>query len=171
MSCGDFEDLIALEVEGDLDAAAAARVREHIGKCDACRELSLGLRESQAALKALGAVDIDEQSLAQWRRRVLAQIDAAPRRGWGWRWALAAAAAVLLVWIGVRFRRPYVPPAPPPVAARMEPAPALPAPAAPAPRPRIRRVRREAPAGPLLVKLETTDPDVVIYWIVEGKGD
>jgi hypothetical protein len=36
----------------------------------------------------------------------------------------------------------------------------------PAPEPKT-----EEPAEPLLVKLETPDPDVVIYWIVEGKGD
>jgi hypothetical protein len=170
MRCGEFENFIALEVEGDLDAAGAARVREHVGQCDSCRAVWLGLRESQAALKALAEVEIDEQALAQWRGRVLAQIDGAPRRGWGWRWALAAA-AVLLVWIGVHEWRPYGPPAPPPVVARMEPAPAVPVPVAPARRRRIRPVRRQAPAGPLLVKLETADPNVVIYWIVEGKGD
>jgi hypothetical protein len=71
--------------------------------------------------------------------------------------------------------------APPLVAARAIP-PAAPERAYQAPAPvllhrRAKRVRplpapkRHEPVEPLLVKLETPDPNVVIYWIVEGNGD
>jgi hypothetical protein len=83
---------------------------------------------------------------------------------WAWRGARVDTAQPLVARVNV--------PAPPPVEA---PQPVASVPVhhhpkhlrlRPAPEP-----KKEESAEPLLVKLETPDPDVVIYWIVEGKGD
>jgi hypothetical protein len=123
----------------------------------------------------------NQADYAEVRSRVLGEI----RRRRLVRTAMyAAAAAVVILACGLwAWRISRVEPAPPAVARVLTPAP--PALEAPTPitalpvRHPARRVRprpapepkREEPVEPLLVKLETPDPDVVIYWIVEGKGD
>jgi Putative zinc-finger len=172
MSCEAFEKLVALDAGGDLAPAEAARLGAHLEACAPCRELVRGIGESQAALKALSEDAPNDDALALWRRGLLARIDSQPRRrapGWGWAWA-AAAAVALVAFLAVPRKAP---PSPTPLA-RLTPAAVLPAPQPPAPvvhrRPRHRRAPAPVPE-PLLVKLETSDPNVVIYWIVEGKGN
>ncbi|MEK7406458.1 MAG: hypothetical protein AAB225_15255 [Acidobacteriota bacterium] len=169
MTCGRFERWIALEVEGDLPARKAGRLARHLEACDGCRELAASLRASQAALRALREEPVSEAELRLVRQRVLACVRAgeAVRAGW-LRWAWVGAAALVLV-AGLSLWRPRPVEAPPPPAvARVEaPIPAVvpsePAPARPRPKP-------ERPAGPLLVRLETADPQVVIYWIFDENG-
>jgi len=181
MSCETFEKLIALDAGDDLTPPETARLEAHLETCAPCRELARSIEESQSRLKALADASIDEDALARWRRGLLARIEAEPRRrilGWRWAWAAAAAMALLaLVAVPRMVRRPpaeapvaqALPPASPrPVAQAHPPASANPAVAHRRPRHR----RAPAPAAePLLVKLETPDPNVVIYWIVEGKGN
>jgi len=179
MSCDAFEKLIALDAGDDLAPAEAARVRAHLDACPDCRELARNIAQSRAALKALSEDAPDEDALAPWRRNLMAHIEAAPRRpapGWLWTWAAAAAMALLALLLIraiprhappppallTRVTPPAIPPAPPSV----EPRPARPA----HPRARHRPAPTPAPE-PLLVKLETSDPNVVIYWILEGKGN
>lgn len=175
MSCDAFERLIALDAGGDLAPAEAARLGAHLETCAPCRELARSLGESQAALKALSGDVPDEDALARWRRGLLARIDSQPRRrALGWRWAWAAAAAMALVaLLAVPHHAPPPPPPVPAPLARVTPPAVAPPPQPPAPvhrRPRHRPT--PAPAhDPLLVKLETSDPNVVIYWIVDRKGN
>ncbi len=196
MSCEAFEKLIALDAGGDLTPAEAARLQAHLEACAPCRELARSIGESQAGLKALAEAgldeaDLDEAALARWRRGLLARIEAEPRRrilGWRWVWAAAAAMAlVALVAVPQLPRRTpskgpvaqAVPPAPtsprPPVAQAVPPASARPPrPPAAVSRPRPPHPQAPAPepaAEPLLVKLETSDPNVVIYWILDRKGN
>ena len=178
MSCETFEKLIALDAGDDLTPPETARLEAHLETCAPCRELARSIEESQSRLKALADASIDEDALARWRRGLLARIEAEPRRrilGWRWAWAAAAAMALLaLVAVPRMVRRP---PAEAPVAQALPPAsPALSSlpspPQAPVAPRRPRHRRAPAPAAePLLVKLETPDPNVVIYWIVEGKGN
>jgi anti-sigma factor RsiW len=132
MTCREYEPLIALYVEGDLDDAAVER---HVTECAACRELLEDLRASQAALKEFALDPVDPALLIGVRSGVLARIG--ERRGIAWplRWisvaALAAGAALLVL---------------------QSPAPT---------------VKRE----PLVVKMLTSDPDVVIIWLVDQTGD
>ncbi len=200
MSCEAFEKLIALDAGGDLTPAETARLEAHLGTCAPCRELARSLGESQAGLRALAQAGpdeagLDEDAVARWRRGLLARIEAEPRRRiLGWRWAWAAAAAMALVAL-VTVPRSGRTPSKPPVAQAVPPASALPPrPAAvhtkpvaqavpPAsarpPQPPAAIAHRlplhppaPAPAAePLLVKLETADPNVVIYWIVDRKGN
>lgn len=122
-----------------------------------------------------------EEDFAEVRRRVTAAV----KRREQWRRGVYAAAVVLVTMAGTVWMwhgmapEPLVAEAPGPVAIETPVAPPKAAGEAPREtRRRVRRVRRPAPAAPkavdaepLLVKLETSDPDVVIYWIVESKGD
>ena len=54
MTCREYEPLIALYVEGDLNDRD---VEQHLAGCCACRELLEDLRVSQADLKELAVVD------------------------------------------------------------------------------------------------------------------
>ena len=176
MNCARWEERLALFVEGDLPAREAGPLEAHLGECAACREFASALGESQAAVKELGSEALDQTLLDGVRRRVMARV--AERRApapfdW-WRvWAPAAAvvAAVLAVWLW-----PRVPEVAPPrvMSAAIPPAPAAPALVWPRPVRRAAAVTTAAPAAePLLMRIVTNDPDVVIYWIVEckQKGD
>jgi hypothetical protein len=141
----------------------------HLGECEECQALA---REIQANAEALAALRGEE----------LAARPFVHARGFPWVWG-AAAAAVLLVALG--WPRSEAP-------GRAQPEPAKPLEVAAAvevttPAPKITKRTRAAarPAGkarpkaesvlpveepvqPLLVKMLTPDPDVVIYWLIEG---
>jgi hypothetical protein len=77
-------------------------------------------------------------------------------------WALAAAAAIILMAIFLRMPRVQQLPSPVHVAVS--------APQIKLPPVRVKHVRRKrVPAEALRVKIFTSDPDVVIYWIVDKK--
>lgn len=172
MKCAGWEERIALAVEGDLPAREAAGVERHLAGCEGCREFEAALRKSQAVLKEFGNEAVDAAVLDRIRDRVMAQVAAQPRRKvWPWLWvpvpAFAALLAVVMLWPR---NLPEIPPPPVPVASI--PA-APPAPVIRWPRPAVVHVaaRPKVPAAPppLLMKIVTDDPNVVIYWIVEGK--
>ncbi len=106
------------------------------------------------------------------RARVMAAIERR-RRLWTLAWACAAA-AILLAGAGLR-REMRVEPVRQVALAPPGPAPLAPVRAAharPAPKQRRRRALSGAAHRPetIVVKLETDNPDVVIYWIAEMKG-
>lgn len=162
MSCERWEEPIALYVEGDL--AGPRPVEEHLRGCSGCREFAAEIRASQAALKDLGDEPVDPALLAAIRARVLDRVAAPPRR---LAWWLAPVAAALLVVLSIPKEEPLVvrTPAPPraPEIARSTVA------RPPAPLRRVHRVaRRQAESSaPLVIKILTEDPDVVIYWVGE----
>ncbi|MCC7174892.1 MAG: hypothetical protein IT159_06820 [Bryobacterales bacterium] len=110
--------------------------------------------------------------LAEVRGRVMAAIKGKKPSWWfafRWRYSLvpAAAVAVAMVALSPRAQIP-APPAPPSL---QLPAPVI---AKTPPPPRVRRPAPEptpAPQAPLLVKMFTDDPDVVIYWLIDAEGD
>jgi len=122
----------------------------------------------QEILRAAHQEPIDPAHYTALRARVLAGIASArpsPWRRFAWLSGLAASAAAIL--LAVALRRPDVPP-PPLVALTIPPAivhTRVPAPRTP---PRL-HARRIAPPHrePLTVKLQTSDPNIVIYWIAE----
>lgn len=171
MSCGECHERIALD-------AYSAEVERHLETCAECREFRAGLERVLGMLEEAHQQAFGDAELAPVRERVRARITAGRRR-WAPVWAggLAAALLLLAVWIGQRHTRP-VSDRERPVAAVLPSKPQpVPAPTAPVKvkRPaRVRRVRNAAlprPAEPLTVKLITDDPNVVIYWIIDGKGD
>ena len=232
MTCREMEELIALQVSGDLDPRDGRLVEDHLAACESCARLAAGLRADLEEMRALRAEPADEGALAAVRLSVLEQLGSQRARALSplaWilassnlRWAAAAVAILLVVVAGLRHAEDTGPPprkvelagkaavppaadkpapnpaagksAPPlPVAATVHAAATRPAPAA---TPRRNPVQREespsvqedqpiarqveiidsnANSGPLsppatLVKLASSDPDVVLYWLVESNG-
>jgi hypothetical protein len=169
MTCREYEPLIALYVEGDIDGRD---VEPHLAGCSACRELLEDLRVSQAALKELSAVD--PAFLSAVRAGVLAKIDRRRRMAWPWVAAFAAASALIVVALTMPRQPAVIVKAPassggaaPLVRDRL---PARPSVIAQAP-PKPKRKRRRPPPEPLVVKMLTDDPDIVIIWLVDQPGD
>jgi anti-sigma factor RsiW len=162
MSCGDWAERIALYAGGDLDDAARTEVERHLAGCEECREFARGMEECVSAIHEARDVEIAAAHFAAVRARVLSRLRPASRHG-VWRWTTAAAIALAMVagWT-LLSRRPELPP--PQVALARPPAPQLSATATAAPR-KVRRTRPPRPHEPLLVKIETDNQEVVIYWI------
>jgi hypothetical protein len=126
-----------------------------------CRELLKEAHEEPVAPAHYAAV----------RARVMAELERRERPLWAraWVWAAAAAmAAAVIVGVQVDLRPQLEPPV---VALAYPPAPVV---VRAATRPVVTRrpvTARRAKAEPLLIKMETDDPDVVIYWIAETGGE
>lgn len=178
MSCPKFELLIALYVEDDLAPNEAVLVESHLAVCEGCREFVAEMRASQAALKILRNEYVETAAFEQVRANVLAA------RPQGWRWqtwprcAIAAGLVIALVagWlvrrqtentvVGVQSVRALLPNPP------AQPLVQLRKPKMLAARVRM-RWRQQAPrfkSKPLVVKMITDDPQVVIYWLVDQNG-
>lgn len=169
MNCRDWE----LELAASLDTPPAVPLAAHLTQCPSCRALHEQLLLDQDDLRQLAAQPLPPQALDQLHTAVMAQI---PTRRFAWRipLAIAAAAAATFVpaWMLLR------PSAPPPVrveqAVVVQPPPepqVIPAPVAPARARRPRSPQRGSPqrGQALLVKLETADPNVVIYWSIDSR--
>ena len=176
MSCTKFESLIALYVESDLPEREQRLVEAHLESCSGCREFAADIRESQIALKELRIEFVGESVLQDVRAEVLNRLSV-PRKTVAWpRYAVAA---MLLVSLGAGWlwrARTAAPPEVQPKAAVIAPPPLA---AIPATRQRLRitrvsRHRRQSAPGfqpePLVVKMMTDDPQVVIYWLVSQNG-
>jgi Putative zinc-finger len=177
MSCGDWEDRIALYAGGDLGPADAQALEGHLAECAGCQLLLSGLRENLGWLRDAHDEPVEAAHFAAVRARVLAKLEPRGRERWryAWLYAMAVAAVVLVVAVWPRPPRILVLPMPPAPAAAV--AQVVRAPVARAiqatHRKRARRVvgEPEEKAGPLLVELVTDDPDIVIYWIADSKGE
>ena len=144
----------------------------HVAECEGCRGLAREIRANAEALAALRGEELAARPFVQ------------PPRFRPWVWGLAAAAALVL-GIGLPRMLEWQVVVVPEVTAPMQEARVEP----PAPAPEItkrtqagRRVQSrpapqevlpvEAPAQPMLVKILTPDPDVVIYWLIDpDKGE
>ena len=130
-------------------------VADHLTGCVTCRAIQEELHANALALNSFRDEELPSVRIAE-RRPILP-------------WLAAAAAAVLLVLIAHQgFQQPSPHPqpvtAPVTVTAKLPPAPTLKPPLRRKPKP----ARRSAqPEQPLLVKMLTPDPDVVVYWIVD----
>lgn len=177
MSCRDWEERIALYVGGDLAPAEAQAVERHVAECAGCQLLLSGLRESLALVREAHGEPVEAAHFAAVRARVLSELERGAARRWRFAWMYAMAAAVVVLLIG--WPRPeqhmVVPmpqaPAAPTVAKVQTPVVKT---VRRRSRPRVAVARKEEPqepAEPMVVKLLTNDPDVVIYWITGTKGE
>lgn len=177
MNCADWEERIALYAGGDAGPAEAAAVEQHLTECAACRAFAAEVRQS---METLGDAD-----LAAVRAGVLAEIAAAHRARRRWIWAGAMAAVAAAAALVIILAAPIAKPAPVPmVHLQLPPAPVMQMPEiAPVRRAAVVRVRHrtrqpaairpamQPKAQPLVVKLVTDDPNVVIYWITGKSGE
>lgn len=170
-----------------LDDDPAAEVDAHLAVCPGCAALRREMEEDRSGLLALGEIEPAEMEVEALRQRVLARAgEARPARAW-WLWASALAAAVVILAVWLVPARQRFQPVVAPVAAKT-PAAVRPVELAQAPAPR-RRPKRARPArtgieiesvretkdidgAPVQwVKVRTQDPRVVLYWIVDLKGE
>ena len=167
MNCREWEERIA----GDLDDAAVGR---HIAECPGCQVFASGLRQTLADLRrAHTEEEIASAHYAAVRARVMAELR--PRRPWGWVWAAAGVAAAVFVALSVESRMKVAELPQREIVAVVPPPPAAPVvrqaePETRAGRP-VQRARARAKTEEVVMKIETGNPDVVIYWIAEAKGE
>lgn len=165
MTCQECELALGM----DQDAA------EHLSSCAACRALARELRENAAAFEAMA-----DDPLLPVRYAVLSKLRFRQAVRWGWAFATAAALVVAFV-VNLNWRDEKMPPVQLAHAAlpRIEfQAPAQNGAAGRSRRgvsyragtARLRGTAARHPAGePLMMKMLTPDPDVVIYWQVESE--
>jgi hypothetical protein len=162
MTCRDCEPLLA---HGEF----CADLKDHLEACPNCQTLAHDLHDNAEALRAMRDDPLVgvEQALAcngGFSRRPRPSV-----------WIGAAAASVLLLAFASLWRHQSAPlhePPPPQIAAALPVAPIVAlSPTLARPRKARRSYPVPAPAReePMLVKMLTPDPDVVIYWIVEPK--
>jgi len=170
MNCSEWEQEIAVESE-------SAELAEHLKACERCREFAQELEQNAAALRELS---IPPAAFAAVRQGVLSEIEVKNRRTMWWTWsAVAAAACVAMICASYVLPRFQKPAAPAPVIAKINP-PKIEW----TPRPVTHRVHHKssgrslAQAAPVrkteplaVVKMLTDDPNVIIIWLVDQKGD
>jgi hypothetical protein len=174
MSCREWEEKIALYAGGDGESAELDR---HLEQCASCRDFAAAVRESLEILREAHGQPLEESHLAAVRASVFERLQR--QRQWTWwpAWAGATAVFALASWLWLgQPRRPM-----PHAAARPKPAavvtqepvaaPVAPKPGRPKRLHRVRKTPAKPAPQPLLVKLITDDPNVVIYWIADPKGD
>ena len=190
MSCS-FEALVALHVEGDLDESERQRVESHLRTCPDCWDLAEDLRESQAIFKSIRQDVPNQAMLSAVRARVLEGVAGMESGGWfsrffpfGFRQRATLAGVALLIigggalWLARGPEAPVVPPPPAAVSLQAVTEPMLPlTERPPAVKPRVRRQRpTTVPQDQELqeqvtIRLVTDDPNVIIYWLGDEKGD
>ncbi|MEP6962833.1 MAG: hypothetical protein ABI995_12195 [Acidobacteriota bacterium] len=161
MTCSECQIQI---FDGDLNRDAVV----HLTACEECRALDLEVRLNAAALSVMK----DDVMPAQTVQR-------RPTRYW-LPWVAAAAALVAAFGLTYKPSAP-VPVVTPPVIAEYQPEvaePALPIPdpprpvrSRPRPQPALAKPAPREATEPLMVKFLTDDPDIVIYWLIEAKGE
>jgi hypothetical protein len=124
--------------QGERDGA----VEQHLSQCAQCRILAADLAANAALLEALRSEELPRLVVKRPQRR----------KFFPWAAAVAVAAAAV---IGILLPRPPVP-APPAVAPVRQVPPPAPA-----------NVRTEK-LQPLKIKMLTSDPNVVIYWLIDN---
>jgi hypothetical protein len=137
-----------------------------------CRECEIKLGMGEDAAAHLASCEECRSLAEELRLNALALSDMRVRTRVPWEWALAAAAAVVMgvgLWMSGAKKPPAVAGNIVVVSKENEERRLKPTPQAKARATRVRTVRRKEPVQALKVKMFTSDPDVVIYWIVDRK--
>jgi predicted anti-sigma-YlaC factor YlaD len=159
MTCTERERDLALCVGGDLQDAALER---HVQSCPRCREYVASMRALLADMAADAAPAAPEISTAVMRRIRMR------RYGWAALGATAAAVSLIVATFVNTVMQPVATIAMEPRA----PAAVLVTHDAVRTAPKVHRARHHRPkpvarTEPVVVKLITADPNVVIYWITD----
>lgn len=145
MTCRELEILLA-------SGEATTELDEHLRQCASCRALNEDLAANALAMESLRSEELPAIAFRT------------PRRRWAYGFVSAAAAAIIAVALLAHRAPPAARPAPPVEAVVRQP-PSLPAPEPPPVRKTVAVPPRKV--EPLKIKMLTSDPDVVIYWIVD----
>jgi hypothetical protein len=124
---------------------------------------------------------VPADSLARVRMAVSERVAQPVRRPFWMRWQVLAAAMVAVALLAVILRQPANVPAPPVIVAKQEPRPVTPQPPPPVvvepvqkPKP-VRLPQAKAQPKPQktdpLIRLDTPDPNVVIFLVADGAGE
>jgi hypothetical protein len=165
MSCVDWQERIALHAGGDAAPGEAAKVERHLGECAGCRMLRSEMSESLAALREVHGELPDAAHFTAVRARVIGELE---RRRQVWRrlaWISGVAAMMAVLFVAWP-RQAEIPPAPPRILASIPSAPLVRSMAAHPMPARVATIRHEK-RTPLTIRLQTSDPNIVIYWIAE----
>jgi putative zinc finger protein len=177
--CTQWHERIALAAGGDLCEGEYAELERHVAQCPPCAEALAALRGNLILLREAHEEPIAEMHFAAVRARVMSRIDARRRQRWAWGAVFASVAAALAASVWMR----TTPVPDPPVAAAGVTGAAIRGTDVPLAdrRPQRSTLRRRPARGPaadrgsaplpsvstepIVVKLLTDDPNVVIYWI------
>jgi anti-sigma factor RsiW len=165
MNCSEWER----EIAGEPECEGLA---EHLQGCERCAAFARELEANRLALRELVAPAAAFDAV---RRRVMHEIQAKKRRTVWWGWS-AVAAAVCAAILCVLYVAPMMrmPAAPKPIEAKMDPPRIEWTPRPVHQRSSGRLTAKAAPAQktePFVVKMLTNDPNVIIIWLVDQKGD
>ncbi len=162
MKCVDREQQIALYAGGDLEERS--ELERHLADCAEC---SLFLAEMIASLVPLRSEPFETTAVDAMRARTMAALR--PERSILWPF-MRYAAAVLIVIGGLMAWKMQAPAPLPVMRVAVSDPKVTPVTVMKPPLQRTRRVKKPRPVEirePVVVKLLTDDPDVVIYWITD----
>ena len=166
MNCMEWEERVALHAGGDLAGGEAEEVERHLADCPECQGFWSGMLEALATLQDAHADDVPAAVLTSVRAGVMAQIERG-RKVWRRLAWLSGVGIAAMVLVGLAIRPGPLPGPPPRVAVKI-PAAELVRTAERVGRPERRlQPGLAAPQSGVLVKLQTADPKIVIYWIAD----
>jgi hypothetical protein len=162
MNCVDWQERIALHAGGDASPGEAAEVERHLGECPGCQVFWSGMKESLAVLREVHAELPDAAHFTAVRTRVIAELERSrhPWRRLAW---ISGVAAALMLLVAFWPRTTAVVVDPPRVVAVIPPATLVKKGGQANRLPHQRQEKRE----PITVQLQTSDPNIVIYWIAD----
>ncbi len=196
MTCEEFLLKVPDLVEGSLDLPQARSLETHVASCTDCAAVIAEFEAIRVELRPAVEESIDPAVLSEARTSVLRELSMAPTVGFfgGWRlriaMGLASVASFAVAWNVFQHAEPVPPPTiaivrpVPPVALPPEPAVASPpARLEPAPQPQapphteievfalnIPPESEPDAKDSVILKLPSTNPDVVLYWVSETHG-
>jgi len=177
MNCEQACEFIALAASGDVTADEQSAIVAHMADCAACRDEAAAFSAISGELAAMRNDAVPDYAFAAVRAHVASEIAGRKRPAWLSAWpafaAVVACSVMLVILLSPAAPGPdrLVLPEVPPVVAL------VPSVESPAVVPPVRRIRKPAPpkihkpAEPLVVKMLTDDPEVIIYWIADARRE
>lgn len=168
MNCLQMRDHITLYLSDDLSSQDTAIVQTHLKTCDSCQAYHADMREMMDDLQHLHTMDVPSGSLSHLQAKVMTTLDApSTKRAWLRPSLALGTAALVAIVIGVSFVKNIDSPAPSEWTQALAPE-SIVTREKPNEQTATKRITLAATtpekAPPLIVKLYTNDPDIVIYW-------
>ena len=168
MNCEQASVVAALAASGDATPAEICGFNAHVAVCAACHAEAIGFEVLREQLRAMQTAVLPDFAYAVVRARVASEINVGKRR----RWVLAGSSLLVMA---ASFIAAFTLHRTVPIEVRKAPAEAVVIAAIPAPpaphriRTAVRHTAPREPEAPIVVKMFTSDPDVIIYWVADAK--